>query len=137
MAEPAERRRISGLEVIEDDPGSGRVAERGDRVTYNIKIFLNRGDEVPLNEAQARHLPPRLLRHEGSDVFVDHTIVLGSRDAVPGIEQSLLGMQAGGHRKVRIGSHLAYRDKGIPGLIPPNAVLTVDIWMREVTPPSP
>ena len=122
----------SGLEVLEEHAGSGKAAERGDRVTYNVRIFLNRGDEVPLNETQAPHLPPQLLRHEGSRVLIDHTIVLGSREAVAGIERSLVGMQAGGYRKVRIGSHLAYRDEGIPGLIPPNAVLTVEIWMRGV-----
>jgi FKBP-type peptidyl-prolyl cis-trans isomerase len=136
VAEPIERRLSSGLDVIEDHAGSGRAAERGDRVTYNVRIFLNRGDEVPLNETQAQHLPQHLLRYEGSRVLVDHTIVLGSREAAAGIERSLLGMRAGGHRKVRIGPHLAYREKGIPGLIPPNAVLTAEIWMGEVMPPS-
>lgn len=136
MAEPVEQRLPSGLEVIEDHAGSGKAAERGDRITYNVRIFLNRGDEVPLNETQAQHLPPHLIRHEGSQVLIDHTIVLGSREAVAGIEKALFGMQAGGQRKVRIGPHLAYREKGIPGLIPPNAVLIVEIWMREVMPPS-
>lgn len=124
----------SGLEVIEDHEGSGDAAARGDRVTYNVRIFLNRGDEVPLNETQAEHLPQHMLRYDDGRIFVDHTIVLGSRQAVPGIEQALVGMKAGGHRKVRVGPHLAYRDKGIPGLIPADAVLVVEIWLREVMP---
>ena len=124
----------SGLEVIEDHEGSGDPAGRGDRVTYNVRIFLNRGDEVPLNETQAEHLPQHMLRYDVGRILVDHTIVLGSREAVPGIEQALMGMKAGGHRKVRVGPHLAYRDKGIPGLIPANAVLVVRIWLREVVP---
>lgn len=124
----------SGLEVIEDHAGAGGAAARGDRVVYNVRIFLNRGDEVPLNETQAPALPPHLLRHEDGRVFIDHTIVLGSREAVAGIERALIGMKPGGYRKVRIGPHLAYREKGIPGLIPPNAVLIVGIWMRQVMP---
>jgi FKBP-type peptidyl-prolyl cis-trans isomerase len=40
-------------------------------------------------------------------------------------------MNVGGYRKVRISPHLAYRDKGIPGLIPPNAVLICEIWLRD------
>jgi FKBP-type peptidyl-prolyl cis-trans isomerase len=43
-----------------------------------------------------------------------------------------LGMNVGGYRKVRISPHLAYRDKGIPGLIPPNAVLIVELWLRGI-----
>jgi FKBP-type peptidyl-prolyl cis-trans isomerase len=125
----------SGLEVIEDHEGSGPSAERGDHVTYNVRIFLNRGDEVPLNETQAQAgLPQRMLRHEDGRVFIDHTTLLGSREAMAGIERALVGMKPGGRRRVRIGPHLAYREKGIPGLIPPNAVLVVEIWMREVMP---
>ena len=126
----------SGLEMLDDRAGAGRAAERGDRVVYNVRIFLNRGDEVPLNETQAQALPQHMLRGDDGRVFVDHTIVLGSREAVAGIERALVGMKYGGYRKVRIGPHLAYRDKGIPGLIPPNAVLIVEIWMREVISPS-
>jgi len=123
----------SGLEVIEDHEGSGKAAERDDRVTYNVRIFLNRGDEVPLNETQAQAgLPPHILRNEGGRVLIDHKTVIGTREAVAGIEKALVGMKPGGHRKVRVGPHLAYGKKGIPGLIPPNAVLTVEIWMREV-----
>ena len=104
----------SGLEMIESLEGSGRAAERGDRVTYNVRIFLNRGDEVPLNETQAQALPPHMLRGDDGRVFVDHTIVLGSREAVAGIEGALIGMKRDGYRKVRVGPHLAYREKGIP-----------------------
>lgn len=43
----------AGLELSEHHEGFGKLAERGDRVTYNVRIFLNRGDEVPLNETHA------------------------------------------------------------------------------------
>lgn len=43
------------------------------------------------------------------------------------------GRQAGkGDRKVCINPHLAYRDKGIPDLIPVDAVLTCEIWLRAI-----
>lgn len=123
----------AGLEIIEDDEGAGKAAERGDRVTYNVRIFLNRGDEVPLNEAQVRTgFPEERLRREGGRVLIDHQTVLGQREAIAGIEKALFGMKRGGHRKIRVGPHLAYRQQGIPGLIPPNAVLTVDVWVRDV-----
>jgi FKBP-type peptidyl-prolyl cis-trans isomerase len=28
--------------------------------------------------------------------------------------------------------HLAYRHEGIPSLIPPHAVLIVELWLREI-----
>jgi FKBP-type peptidyl-prolyl cis-trans isomerase len=124
----------SGLELLAETEGSGTLAERGDRVTYNVRIRLNRGDEIPINETQAQQgLPAAMLRHEDGRVLIDHTVVLGGRRAIAGIERALVGMRPGGHRQVRIGPHLAYRERGLPGLIPPHAVLIVDIWMREVT----
>src|ERR1039458_8247372 len=36
-------------------------------------------------------------------------------------------MRVGGRRRLRVGPHLAYRDKGVPGLIPPNAKLVFEV----------
>ena len=36
-------------------------------------------------------------------------------------------MKVGGYRKVTISPHLAYGEKGIPGIIPQNAKLTAEI----------
>lgn len=103
-----------------------------DRVVYNSKLFLNKGDEVPLNAKQAEHLPKDMIRVEGRVTFVDHTIVLGHRQAIAGVEHGLMGMKVEGYRKVRVSPHLAYRDRGIPDLIPPNAVLIVELWLRDI-----
>ena len=124
----------TGLEVLEDQEGSGCSARVGDTVIYNVRIFLNRGDEVPINERQAELavLDDR-IRHDGDRVLIDHVTRLGSREAMAGTEKALVGMKPGGYRKVRVSPHLAYRDKGILGLIPANAVLIVEIWLRDVT----
>ena len=125
-------KRVNGLEWLEEREGEGPPAQKGNTVVYNTKIFLNRGDEVPLNDQQAQYLPKEMIRVEGGVTLVDHKTILGRRQAIAGVEQALTGMKAGGYRKVRIGPHLAYRDKGIPDLIPPNSVLTVEIWLREI-----
>lgn len=124
-------KRISGLKLLEEREGEGRPARKGDRIVYNARLFLNKGDEVPLNDKQTQYLPNEMVRVEGGLAFVDHTIVLGSRQAIAGVEQALMGMKAGGYRKVRISPHLGYRDKGIPDLIPSNAVLIAEIWLRD------
>jgi peptidylprolyl isomerase len=106
-----------GLKLLQEVDGTGRSAEKGDRVTYNLRIFLHRGDEVPLNEV------------------VDRTIILGKRQVIAAVEYSLAGMREGGYRKVRASPHLAYGKQGVPGLIPENAVLILEIWLRVSAPP--
>ncbi len=125
-------KRISGLTLLDEREGEGRVAQKGDRVVYNTRLFLNRGDEVPLNERQAKQLPPEMVRVEDGVTYIDRMIVLGRRQAIAGIEQALVGMKVGAYRKVRISPHLAYRDEGIPDLIPSDAVLVVELWMRSI-----
>jgi FKBP-type peptidyl-prolyl cis-trans isomerase len=124
--------RLNGLEWLVEREGEGRSAQKGDTVVYNTKIFLNRGDEVPLNSQQSQYLPKEMIRVEGGVILVDHKTILGRRQTIAGVERALMGMKTGGYRKVRISPHLAYRDKGIPDLIPSNAVLTVEIWLREI-----
>jgi FKBP-type peptidyl-prolyl cis-trans isomerase len=123
---------LSGLKLLEEREGAGTPANKGDRVVYNTRVFLNQGEEVPLNTKQAEHLPKEMVRVEGGITFIDHRTVLGRRQAIAGVEHSLIGMKVGGYRKVRVSPHLAYRDKGIPDLIPPDAVLICEIWLRDI-----
>jgi FKBP-type peptidyl-prolyl cis-trans isomerase (trigger factor) len=121
-----------GIKLLAEHEGIGDPVKKGHRVVYNLKIFLNKGEEVPLNQRQAEHLPAEMIRTIEGDRFVDHRITLGSREAMAGVEYSLIGMKKGGYRKVRISPHLAFRDKGLSDLVPPNAVLVVELWLREV-----
>ena len=122
-----------GIKLLEEGEGTGEPTRKGDRVVYNLKMFLNQGDEVSLNERQAEHLPANMIRTVAGDLFVDHRITLGSREAFAGVEYALIGMKKGGYRKVRVSPHLAFRDKGLPGLVLANAVLVVELWLRDVT----
>lgn len=125
-------KRLSGLKLLEEREGNYRPAQKGDRVLFNMRLFLNKGDEVPLNETQATHLPKEMIRVFDGVILIDRTIVLGRREAMAGVEHTLTGMKIGGYRKVRISPHLAYHDKGIPDLTPPNAVLICEIWVRDI-----
>ena len=125
-------KRLSGLKLLGEREGEGRPAEKGDRVVYNARIFLNQGEEVSLNAIQAEQVPKEIIRVVAGVTFIDHRIILGQRQAIAGIEHALVGMKAGGYRKVRISPHLAYRDKGLPDLIPADAVLEMELWVRMV-----
>lgn len=124
-------KRLSGLKLLEEREGVGTPSNKGNRVLFSMRLFLNKGDEVRLNETQATHLPKEMIRVVDGATLIDRTIVLGRRDAVAGVEHALMGMKVGGYRKVRVSPHLAYRDKGIPDLIHPNAVLICEIWLRD------
>lgn len=43
---------MSGFKLFDEREGAGTLAQAGDFVTYNTRIFLKQGDEVPLNERQ-------------------------------------------------------------------------------------
>lgn len=122
----------SGIKLLDDREGSGAPAKKGDKVIYNVRIHLNKGDEVPLNERQAEFLPAGMLRTENGRRLVDHELILGKRRAIAGVEYALIGMKPGGYRKVRLSPHLAYRDEGLTDLIPPNAILKVELWLRQI-----
>ena len=64
--------------------------------------------------------------------LVDHSLTLGRRQAIAGVEYSLAEMKVGGYRKARLSPHLAYRDQGLDGLIPANSVLVVELWLRGI-----
>ena len=40
-------------------------------------------------------------------------------------------MRVGGTRRLEIAPHLAYGDRGVPGIIPAGAVLTAEITIRD------
>lgn len=124
--------RLSGLTLLDEREGDGRIAQKGDHVVYNMQLYLNRGDEVSLNEQQVEHVSKDKIRIQDGVTLIDRTVRLGHREVIAGVEHALIGMKVGGYRKVRISPHLAYRDKGIPDLIPPHAVLVAEIWLRAI-----
>lgn len=125
-------KRLSGLTLLEEREGQGREAQRGDQVIYNARLFLNKGDEIGIQAEQMKHLPKELIRIVDGIALIDHKTWLGSRQTIAGVEHTLIGMKVGGYRKVRISPHLAYRDSGVPGFIPADAVLVADVWLRAV-----
>jgi FKBP-type peptidyl-prolyl cis-trans isomerase len=92
--------------------GDGAVALRGASVTVRYSGFLNRGERFQ------------------TDVVT--TFAVGERNTIAGLSWGVEGMRVGGRRRLRVGPHLAYRDKGVPGLIPPNAKLVFEVELLTV-----
>ncbi len=122
-----------GIELVKDIPGRGLKAEKGCQVVYNARFFLRRGDEVTNDARPITLYRDRLnVRQIGSVELIDHTTILGKRQPIACVEKSLYGMQAGGFREIVAGPHLCYGETGIDGLIPPNALLRVQLWVQAV-----
>jgi FKBP-type peptidyl-prolyl cis-trans isomerase len=106
----------AGVKVEEIAAGTGARAERGTVVTIHCRGFLHRGDRF------------RSSYDEGKPLRVH----LGKREVIAGLEHGILGMRVGGRRRLVISPHLAYGKRGVPGIIPPNAVLILEVELLDV-----
>jgi len=110
----------SGLRGKDIVVGTGEVATRDSTVVVKMRMFLNRGDELPFS----------LLYPEKK------VIDLWRRECMAGLRYGIEGMRVGGRRELRISPHLAYGEKGRPGDIPPNAVIRAVVELIEVREPG-
>ena len=122
-----------GIKLLEEREGTGRTAEKGCHATYNIRAYLNKGDEVPINRRDpAVPWPKEMISSDDKGELINFVCVLGKRQAFAAVEYTLIGMKAGGYRKVKAKPHLAYREAGVPGVVPKNAMLTFEIWLQKL-----
>lgn len=105
----------AGIRLESETTGTGREARSGDDVTIRYSLTLNRGDTVQSLDS--------------------YRFTLGKRRVVAALEYGVLGMRVGGRRRYRAAPHLAYGNAGCEGLVPPNAVLLVDVTLLGVDPP--
>ena len=104
------------IKITDTSEGTGALAEPGKVVTIHYRGFLNRGDEFGSSYKN------------GSPIC----FMIGRREVIAGLERGVIGMRVGGCRTLVVSPHLAYRDKGVEGSIPPNAVLRFEVELIDV-----
>ena len=102
----------SGIKIESETLGTGAVAARGDKVTVSYTLALNQGEVV--------------------QVVDSCSFTLGKRDVIAGLDYGVEGLRVGGQRRFRVSPHLAYRDQGVAGTIPANAVLIFDVKLLSI-----
>ena len=117
---------------MNSDSGLSQTEKPDAKLTWE-ELKVGTGDLVsgPGSELTVEYL----YRILGSDRVIEDSrkrseafrFILGARQVIPGWDQGLIGMKAGGLRKLQIPPEMAYGKRGISGLIPPDAHLEFEI----------
>ena len=127
-------KRRSGLTMLEDDPGDGVVIVRQGVYRVRLRMWLNKGEPVRWKAASGP-VGKAWLEDDGATLVTEWRI--DRHQLVSGLFYGCEGMRVGGRRRLRISPHLAYGEKGVPGVIPADAVLTAEIEVLEAIRPAP
>ena len=106
------------LKITDIILGEGPEAAKGALCLVHYSGYLE--DGTPFDSTQAHGRP--------------FEFVIGSKKVIVGWSQGLLGMKAGGKRKIYIPSALAYGDRAIGKLITPHSNLIFEVELLEVRP---
>src|SRR5258707_15474885 len=99
-----------GIKLLEEREGSGRAAEKGCHATYNLRAYLSRGDEVPINRRDTTVLwPKEMLASDNKGELINFVCAIGKREPFAAVEYALFGLKKGGPRKLTPMPHLAHR----------------------------
>ena len=125
------RAAASGLTLLADVPGSGEPVRRQHNYAIRLRLWLNKGEAVRWQTAWG---PVGVARLENDGELLITEVRIDRRSLINGLFYGVEGMRVGGTRRLEISPHLAYGDRGVPGVIPAGAVLTAEITIGEAKP---
>jgi FKBP-type peptidyl-prolyl cis-trans isomerase len=123
------RRRLrSGLTLLSETNGSGESVRRGSRYRIRLRLWLTNGQAVRWETAA---IPVNAARLDDNGETLVTDIQINRRSLINGLFYGVEGMCIGGTRRLEIAPHLAYGDRGVPGVIPASAMLVAEITILE------
>jgi uncharacterized protein len=129
---PFRKRLRSGLALLADFPGSGEPVRRQHRYRIQLRLWLNKGQAVRWHTAWG---PVGLAQLSDDGATLMTEVRIDRRSLVAGLFYGVEGMRVGGTRRLEIAPHLAYGDRGVPGVIPAEALLISEITRRATQQP--
>jgi FKBP-type peptidyl-prolyl cis-trans isomerase len=116
------------LTLLADIAGEGEPVRRQHNYRIRLRLWLNKGEPVRWQIASG---PVGIARLENDGELLITEYRIDRRSFINGLFYGVDGMRVGGTRRLEISPHLAYGDRGVPGMIPENAVLTAEITIVE------
>lgn len=113
-----------GVERLEETVGLGASVEKKVFYGFRLRMWLSRGDPVRWSKLCGLYDRGR-IEDDGTTLFT--SLRVDREYMFAGLFYGVEGMRVGGTRRIRVAPHLAYREAGVPGVVPPNALLTVEI----------
>jgi hypothetical protein len=121
---PERRRLRSGLVLLSDLPGTGPEVRRQHNYRIRLRLWLHGGDPVRWKLAWGR-VDAAHLEDDGATLVTE--VRIDRRSLFNGLFYGIDGMRVGGTRRLEVAPHLAYGERGVPGTIPPGALLVAEI----------
>lgn len=115
-AAPAAGADFVELKIETLKPGTGAVANSGKKVTVHYTGTLT--DGKVFDSSETRSAP--------------FTFTLGQGQVIPGWDKGVEGMKVGERRRLSIPSAMAYGEKGVGNVIPPNSPLVFEVELLSV-----
>jgi len=108
----------SGLKYEDLVTGDGTAATgRGQTVSVHYTGWLEDGTEFDSSKGRGEPFG----------------FPLGVQYVIPGWDQGIVGMKVGGVRRLTIPPQLGYGERGAGGVIPPNATLTFEVELLDIS----
>ncbi len=126
---PLRHRLRSGVVLLMDVPGAGALVCRQHRYEVHLRQWLGEGPPVRWTAASG---PVGVARLEDDGETLITEVLVNRGRLISGLFYGLIGMQVGGTRRLEIAPHMAYGDRGVPGMIPPGATLVVEVTVGLV-----
>jgi hypothetical protein len=125
---PLGQRLRSGLTLLLDVPGAGELVRRQHNYLIRLRLWLKHGDAVRWQTAWG---PVGVARLEDDGATLITEVRIDRRSLVNGLFYGVEGMRIGGTRRLEIAPHMAYGERGVPGVIPPAAMLKAEVTVLE------
>lgn len=107
---------FTDLKIETLKPGDGAVASTGKKVTVHYTGTLT--DGKVFDSSETRNAP--------------FTFTMGQGQVIPGWDKGVDGMKVGERRRLSIPSSMAYGEKGVGNVIPPNSPLVFEVELLSV-----
>jgi hypothetical protein len=122
--QPVRERLRSGLTLLADIPGTGELVRRQHNYRIRLRLWLNKGETVRWQTPLGR-IDMATLDDNGETLTTE--VRIDRRSLMNGLFYGVEGMRIGGTRRLEIAPHLAYGVRGVPGVIPPGALLIAEV----------